>query len=172
MTLVILGGLPGSGKSQLARSIGIALGCAVLSVDTIEIGMRRANVGRDQPIGLAAYTVAQAIADEELSLRHSILVDAVNSAPAAREAWQMLARDHETSLLVIEVECNDRDVHRKRVEGRRGKVPQVTWQQVCAQRDEYLPWDIKTLRVDSSDGDMGRMLREVLAAIELARLVD
>ena len=60
-----MSGLPGSGRSTVANLLASELGCAVLSVDTIERGMREAGVHPEQPIGLAAYAVANRLADEE-----------------------------------------------------------------------------------------------------------
>ncbi|NUS77369.1 MAG: AAA family ATPase, partial [Streptomyces sp.] len=66
--LVVMAGLPGTGKSSVAEALGRALAAPVVSVDPIEAAMWRAGVGRDQPTGLAAYVVAEAVADGVLAL--------------------------------------------------------------------------------------------------------
>jgi predicted kinase len=56
--LIVMAGLPGSGKSAVADAVGRALNLPVLSVDPIEAAMCRAGIDRTQPTGLAAYVVA------------------------------------------------------------------------------------------------------------------
>jgi predicted kinase len=70
--LVVLSGLPGSGKSTLAEGLSRALSIPVLSVDPIEAGMRRSGLAEFQT-GIAAYYVAQTLADEHLRLGHSVI---------------------------------------------------------------------------------------------------
>ena len=79
-----MSGLPGSGKSTVAKRLASELGCAVISVDTIERGLREAGVDPEQPIGLAAYVVANRLADVQLGLGHTVIADAVNHHPDAR----------------------------------------------------------------------------------------
>jgi predicted kinase len=45
--LIVIAGLPGSGKSTMATDLGRALNCAVLGVDQAEAAMWRAGV----PVG-------------------------------------------------------------------------------------------------------------------------
>ena len=86
--LVVLAGLPGSGKSAVAEDLAQALSCAVLSVDPAEAAMWRAGVGRSEPTGLAAYVVVEALAAEQIALGHDVIVDAVNAVEAARAQWR------------------------------------------------------------------------------------
>src|SRR5258708_20660163 len=78
-TLIVLSGLPGSGKSALAESLSRALSVPIFSIDPIEAAMWRAGLAKTET-GVAAYEVAQALADDHLRLRHSVIVDAVNPA--------------------------------------------------------------------------------------------
>src|SRR5215218_1777669 len=89
--LIVLSGLPGTGKSVLADSIARFFGFPVVSVDPIESAMLRSGVRPDQPTGLAAYLVAEALADSWLALGLSPIVDAVNGVSEAKEMWRTLA---------------------------------------------------------------------------------
>jgi ATPase family associated with various cellular activities (AAA) len=62
-TLIVLSGLPGSGKTVLAESLSRALSVPIFSVDPIEAAMWRAGLAKTET-GIAAYTVAQALADD------------------------------------------------------------------------------------------------------------
>jgi len=89
--LIVMAGLPGSGKSAVAEDLARSLGCAVLSVDPVEAAMWRSGVARDQPTGLAAYVVVEVLAAEQLALGHDVIVDAVNAVEPARDQWHRLA---------------------------------------------------------------------------------
>jgi predicted kinase len=168
--LVVMTGLPGAGKTTLARAVGAALPAPVLSVDSIERAIRRAGVGGDQPVGLAAYAVAQALAGEELAAGHAVVADAVNVAPEARAAWEDLAATHGAPLVVIAVRCRDRAVHRARVESRAATeagMPAMTWERAQQLAAQQRPWPGE-LALDSCD-DIDGNLRQALARIEERR---
>lgn len=148
--LVVLGGLPGSGKTTLAAALAPRLGAAVCRVDAVEAAMWDAGVGRDQPTGLAAYAVAHAVARSTLSAGTPVVVDAVNPVAEARDGWVALAREVDAPLVPVEVVCPDRSEHRRRVTERVSDLPGFrvpTWEQV--QGLAYEPWLGERLVVDA-----------------------
>jgi predicted kinase len=86
LKLIVLSGLPGSGKSVLAEGLSRSLSVPVFSIDPIEAAMWRGGLAKAQT-GIAAYDVAIALADEHLRLGHSVIADAVNPVEAPRAAW-------------------------------------------------------------------------------------
>ena len=150
--LIVMAGLPGSGKSSIADALGRRLPAPVVSVDPIEAAMLRAGVSRGEPTGLAAYVVAEAVADSALSLGQTVIVDAVNAVEAARRQWRELAVRHATALEIIEVICSDPIVHRRRLEGRSRGIEgfqEPSWEAVELLRNEYEPWIDRRLVLDS-----------------------
>ncbi|WP_432493689.1 AAA family ATPase [Kineococcus gypseus] len=150
--LIVLCGLPASGKSALADALGRALPAPVLSVDPVEAALHRAGVGREQPTGLAAYAVTQALAGENLRLGLDVVVDAVNDAPEARDAWVEVARRHGVPARFVQVTCPDVDLHRRRLRERRRDLdgfPEPTWESVQARRHAFDSWDGERLVLDS-----------------------
>ncbi|MGW2841349.1 AAA family ATPase [Streptomyces sp. NPDC001493] len=141
--LIAMAGLPGAGKSSVAEALGRELTAPVVSVDPIEAAMWRAGVARDQPTGLAAYTVAEAVADGVLAMRRTVIVDAANAVEAAREQWRALAGRHGAPVVFIEVVCSDPAVHRRRLESRSRAIEGFTepsWEAVQRLREEFAPW--------------------------------
>ena len=65
--LVVTAGLPAAGKSTIAEVVGNRLGLPVLSVDPIEAAILSAGIDAEQPTGLAAYLVAEAMAESVLA---------------------------------------------------------------------------------------------------------
>jgi len=109
-TLIVLSGLPGSGKTVVAESLSRALSVPILSIDSIEAAMWRTGLAKAET-GVAAYEVARALADENLRLRHTVIVDAVNPVEPPRAAWRNLAAKHRVSLKIIECVCSDETIH-------------------------------------------------------------
>ncbi|MGH3568253.1 MAG: AAA family ATPase [Pseudonocardia sp.] len=48
--LIVMSGLPGSGKSTIGRALAARLPAALVSVDPIDAALRRAGIAADQPI--------------------------------------------------------------------------------------------------------------------------
>lgn len=113
--LIAMAGLPGSGKSTLAEIISARLGATTVSVDPIEESILKAGIDSDQPTGLAAYLVAETIAEQVLLSGRSVVVDAVNAVEPARLQWRDLAERSDVKLRVIEVVCSDETLHQARL---------------------------------------------------------
>ena len=142
--LVVMAGLPGTGKSTVAEAVGAALGLPVVSVDPLESAILSAGIDADQPTGLAAYLVAETIAEAVVSgSAGGIIVDAVNAVEPAREQWVRLAARRSVPIRFVEVMCSDADVHRARLEARGRQLAHLaepTWHAVEQSLDEWEPW--------------------------------
>jgi predicted kinase len=163
--LVILAGLPGSGKSTLADGLSRHFSLPLFSIDPIEAAMWRGGLPRDQT-GVAAYVVAQALAEEHLRLGLSVLIDAVNPVEAPRAAWRKLGTKYRTDLKIIECVCVDQTTHRRRIEARmRGieGMAEVTWAGVEKRRSEYEAWSDARLTLDTSAQPTERLLAEAIS---------
>ncbi|WP_043266103.1 AAA family ATPase [Streptomyces sp. CT34] len=150
--LIVMAGLPGAGKSSVAEALGRRLAAPVVSVDPIEAAMWRAGVARNQPTGLAAYVVAEAVADGVLALGQTVIADAVNAVEAAREQWRSLGDRHGVPVAFIEVVCSDPVVHRQRLEGRSRGIDgflEPRWEAVERLREEFAPWTDHRLVLDA-----------------------
>ena len=150
--LIVCAGLPAAGKSTLALDLAGALNCAVLGVDQAEAAMWRARVSPSGPTHHAAYLVVGALAAEQLTLGHDVIVDAVNGPEQARAQWRDLAREVGAELRFIVVECGDDRVFRNRVEHRTRRIegfPEPTWEGVLRRRAEFPPWTDERLTIDS-----------------------
>jgi predicted kinase len=160
--LIVLSGLPGSGKSTVAEGLSLALSLPVFSVDPIEAAMWRGGLAKAQT-GIAAYDVAITLADEHLRLGHSVIVDAVNPVEAPRAAWRDLAAKYRADLKIIECICADETVHRQRIEARVRDIvgmPEIGWARVLQRRAEYEAWADARLVLDTSTKSPERLLAE------------
>ena len=152
--LIVMAGLPGAGKSTIGEIVGARLGATVVSVDPIESAILRAGIDADQPTGLAAYLVAEEIAEKELDSGRTVIVDAVNAAEAARLQWRDLAERADVRLRVIEVVCSDEAVHRARLEKRERGLPhleETTWRAVEQSLEGYAAVDGPVVGASAGD---------------------
>ena len=127
--------------------------------------MGRAGLPRDERVGLAAYTVGEAVAEGSLAAGATVVIDAVNPVEEARRAWRELAQRAGRPLRVIEVTCSDPAEHRRRVEQRTADLDHdlPTWSDVVAR--EYEPWTEERLIVDTIEPEaecLARIKRYVL----------
>jgi predicted kinase len=159
--LIVLSGLPGTGKSAVADGLARVLRVPVLSVDPIESAILQAGISHRFETGLAAYLVAQALADRYMADGLDPLIDAVNSVEEARALWRTLARKHETPLRIIECIVSDPAVHTARLASRdRGLVlPEPTGEDVEHRRSEWAPWPEPHLTLDALDGIAANVAR-------------
>ena len=157
--LIAFGGLPGVGKSALAKTLARRIGAVHLRIDTIEQALR--NAGREVS-GPEGYLVARDLAADNLRGGKTVIVDAVNPLETTRDYWRETAARLTLELVEIEVVCSDRREHRRRVESRSAEIPGLvlpTWQQVLARC--YEPWTTAQV-VDTA----GRTLRDTLSQVE------
>src|SRR5215472_7026161 len=151
--LIVMSGLPGSGKSTIAQRIAAQLLMPIFSVDPIESAMIEAGIQQGFETGLAAYLVAATLASEHLNLGISVVIDAVNAEEEAKHTWRELGRKYGLTPMVLEVVVSNQVLHRRRIQARvRGLhgFSEVTWDQVEARRKKLTPWREPTLRLDSA----------------------
>lgn len=142
--LIAMAGLPGAGKSTIAEILGARLGAPIVSVDPIESAILSAGIEADQPTGLAAYLVAETMAEQVLVSGRTVIVDAVNAVQPARLQWRDLALRAEVELRVIEVVCSDQELHKSRLERRFRNLPhfaEISWHAVEQRVEEYDEWE-------------------------------
>jgi predicted kinase len=171
LKLIVLSGLPGSGKSVLAEGLSRSLSVPVFSIDPIEAAMWRGGLAKAQT-GIAAYDVAIALADEHLRLGHSVIADAVNPVEAPRAAWRNLAAKYRAELRIIECICADEAEHRRRIEAWVRSIdgmPEITWARVLERRAEYEAWADARLTLDTSVDVPERLLAEALNYVRRQR---
>ena len=151
--LVVMMGLPGTGKSAIAEAVAMAIGAPVFSVDPIEATLIRAGITREHRSGYAAYDLALMLARSQLELGQSAVVDAANYIEIARAWWRELAAEFAVRRPLIECICSDAELHRRRIESRgrniSGFIYEPSWADVEKLRTEYEPCDEERLILDS-----------------------
>lgn len=164
--LIVFSGLPGVGKSSIAKALAKKMSAVYLRIDSVEQAIRASDVLRDD-IGISGYAACYALAKDNLLLGHTVIADCVNPVCWSRDAWMRVAAEAETPGLEIEIICTDLDEHRKRVESRGVDVPGLvlpSWQKIINQ--EYHQWSRPRIIVDSAAKSICNCVDELLLHIQ------
>jgi predicted kinase len=160
--LIILGGLPGVGKTTIARELAREVGAVHVRIDSIEQAIRDAG-GVVEDVG---YRVGYAVAADNLRLERNVVADSVNPWPLTRAAWREVASRAGVPALEVEITCSSVEEHRRRVETRIADVDGLrlpTWQQVLDR--DYRPWENPDLVIDTAEDDVQRSVAVIKAAV-------
>ena len=144
--LIVFSGLPGTGKTTISKALALRMRAVYLRIDTIEQAMKASGA---ENIGPAGYAVANAVAEANLLLGHSVVADCVNPVRASRIGWRKVAEQAPASLADIHLFCSDAVEHKRRVKERVADVPGhvlPTWEAVTHRAfeprdDDYLLLD-------------------------------
>lgn len=164
-TLISLAGLPGVGKTTIARLLARQRPAVFLRVDEIEAALRTGDPARE--IGPLGYEIAAALATSNLKTGQDVIVDCVNPWPLTRAMFEKAALDGGAGLLGVEIVCRNKAIHRARLEGRvidigTGHV-EPDWQAVV-ERD-YLPWPEAALHLETGELTAEKAAARILAAL-------
>jgi len=164
--LIILGGLPGSGKTTIARALAKRLRAVHVRVDTIEQCIRASGVP-GSVVGAAGYVTAYGVAEDNLTLGHTVIADSVNGLGVTRAAWLAVADRSAAPAVELEVVCSDKAEHRRRAEARLSDVPGLTkptWEQITNR--VYEDWGLRPLVIDTAKKSPDELVAEFISKLE------
>lgn len=165
--LIVLSGLPGVGKTTIARELARTIGATHVRIDSIEQALRQDGI-RVEGEG---YRIAHAIAEDNLRLGRSVVADCVNPWPLTRAEWRDVAARAGVRALDVEVVCSDGAEHRRRVERRSADIAGhrlPTWSEIEAR--DYRPWLEPRVVVDTARVDLPQSVRLIVEAMSAAPL--
>ena len=138
---VCLAGLPGVGKSTVARELARRTGALWLRVDAIEQAMRASAAAPSDLEGMGYHALCGA-AEGALAQGFDVIGDSVNPIGPSRAIYHEMSARAGVRHLDVVLDCSDRDAHRDRVETRGPSVPGLappTWEGVLARAWEPFP---------------------------------
>jgi predicted kinase len=164
--LIIFSGLPGVGKTTIARELARQIGAVHVRIDSVEQALRASGAVKE-PIDDSGYRVGYAIAEDNLRIGRTVIADSVNPLNVTRDAWVEIADRLQVIPVEIEITCDDLNEHRRRVETRTPDIAGFrlpTWDDAASR--EYQPWNRKHIVIDTSSRTFNQsvdVLRELLA---------
>lgn len=170
--LVVFAGLPGTGKSSLARAAARELRAVYLDKDTIKDCV--IAVAREMKIeqgldlaGPASYELLVVLARDNLSLSRSVVLDSPAGYRQFREKVSELAKARRANLKLIECVCTDELLLRQRVEEGGRELPPYRardWADYQSNRARFEGLTERRLVVDTAE-PLAINLRKVLTYI-------
>lgn len=149
-TLTLFAGMPGSGKTTLARKVSRHLSMPIFAKDRVQRVLRDHNLA-DEHSGDGYYIILD-LAEEQLSLGVSVILDATFPLDHFRLVASDIAARHKANLCAVYCHCSDDAVWQARMESRVQYVPgwkPVGWDAVLRMRQYYQPWNANAHVVDS-----------------------
>lgn len=149
--LISLSGLPGVGKTTIARALCPMIGAVHLRVDSIETSLRCGPL-KATAIDGAGYMIAAEVAKDNLRLGLDVVADTVNPIDLSRQMWREASTEVGAHLLDVEIVCSEVREHQRRVETRVADIEGhalPVWDDVMQR--EFHAWPKgSTLRLDSA----------------------
>ncbi|MCP5074823.1 MAG: AAA family ATPase [Rhodobacteraceae bacterium] len=163
--LIIFSGLPGTGKTTIARRLANHLRAVYLRIDTIEAALVCSSLKLGD-IEDAGYVVAYGVAADDLQNGHTVIADSVNPIELTRNAWREATKSVNCHPIDVEIVCSDKAEHRCRVETRKSDLAGKqlpSWQDVLNRKIE--PWTRKRIIVDTAGKDVEQSVEELLSRL-------
>lgn len=164
-SLIIFSGLPGVGKTTLAKCLAEEIQATYLRVDSIEQALKRSML-KINPAQDTGYQAAFCVAQDNLQLMQNVIIDAVNPLNIIRNKWADIAHETKSEIINIEVICSDKTKHKKRIEER---VPDIkdhdlpSWNDVIA--IEYEAWNALPITIDTANTNIETAYKSLLCRI-------
>ncbi|MEM1076976.1 MAG: AAA family ATPase [Pseudomonadota bacterium] len=166
--LVGLSGVPGVGKSTIARAFAGETGALWLRVDHVEQAMRESHIQTDD-LADGGYAALQAVAAAALEHGFDVLAHSLNPIQLTQVAWRAATAEKNGRHLDVELSFSDKAAHRQRVEIRASDVPGRAlsdWPAVLDRR--YEPFTSADLQLDTGALTVAKAAARIRAATAVA----
>jgi len=165
MTLILMRGYPGTGKSTIARAIAAALHAPLIDRDILR--QKAVDIFGNLPhVGRFSYELMFALTEEQLGLGLSVVVDTPLTYRTTYEQAKELAQTFHAPMLVVHCQCSP-EVQKRRLEGRVGKVSEfqiTSWEEWMQWKPRFEDFDDEGCIIDTSnplDDSLAKVMRTI-----------
>ena len=162
--LIVFSGLPGVGKTTLAKKLAEYYKAAYFRIDTIEQGLRdlcKVNVQGE------GYRLTYRIAKDNLAIGNAVVIDCCNPWNLTRDEWEQVSIQSNALLIDIEIVCKDKVEHKLRVIKRHNDIENLilpSWEEI--EKRKYEEWTKAVIRIDTSNYSIEQSFRQITDEIK------
>lgn len=154
MTLIIISGVPGTGKSALSNKIGLEFSIPVFSIDLVKAFFLKNGLAENgwEFVRGKGYQLLADLAENQLRLKQTVIVEGVFARKEFRTLVINVAKKVNANLTIIECICSDQELHKKRILNRKRNIdglPEISWEFVQKIKAINIEWDTEHLIIDS-----------------------
>lgn len=160
--IVMVMGLPGTGKSTFGRQLQKRLGVTYLNTDLVREQLGKKGAYDPQTIQLV-YTRMVEQAEQHLQQGEDVIVDATFHLARRREMIYRLARNKGHQLVVVEIKAREATLRERLQESR--PHSEAGWEVYRKIRDEYQPPAREHLQLWSDRLTMEEMINHTIQRI-------
>jgi len=147
--IILIGGIPGTGKTTLAKEISNRLEIPYFNKDLLESALIGKGICTIEELNGIGYVLMERIALSELKFGRSVILDSVASYKRVNEHWESFKTKE---IRYIECICSDLKLHKTRLESRKRNIPnwyELTWSDIETILKSYGPCFEARLNIDS-----------------------
>ena len=163
--IIIVSGLPGSGKTFFAQRLSERIDGVHLNSDAVRMSMTSAPQ-YSMKDRLANYREMASRCAGLLALGKTVVLDATFHHHAMRDIFMTLARETLSTIRFIEIQASEAVIRNRLAIKRKDSDADFGVYQKLKKRHAE-PLTIPHLVLDSTDGDVERMLRQAIEYLEM-----
>ncbi|RXJ71658.1 hypothetical protein CS022_20145 [Veronia nyctiphanis] len=148
--LIVIGGLPGTGKTTLSKALSKRLELPVFSKDELEAAVSRAEIASNRQMNGVGYELMDTIAHAHIDSCRSVIFDFIASKNRIIECWPSLLS---MPVKYIECICSDESRHQERILSRERGIKgwyELSWEDVAQIKAIYNPYTSERLILDTA----------------------
>lgn len=170
--LVVVFGLPGTGKSEISQRIATGIGAARLNTDIV----RKELYPKPVYSAIESETMYREVTNRArciLAAAQSVIVDGTFNHEAHRETIRALAAEQEAIFKAVHIVCSDNRVLKKRLDMRvgTGNPSDADWKVYQVVKENFAPIVGEHLQVDNFTQSLDE-LNELVKKVALPYILD
>ena len=149
--IIIVGGIPGTGKTTIANSLSKSINAPVFTKDILEAAVVRRGLATSKDLKGVGYELMAVLALNEFKQGRSSILDCIASTERVKMFWATLIHEN-TSY--IECVCSDVSIHRELIKNRKRNIPnwyELEWNDVLKIKETYKPCSEERLVLDATE---------------------
>lgn len=149
--IIIIGGIPCTGKTTVANALSKKINASVFTKDILEAAIVRSGIVSTKELQGVGYELLAVLAQNEIDFGRSVILDCISSSRSIKHYWGGIVTE---KTRYIECVCSNKELHKTRIESRVRGIPgwyEITWKDILKIQKTYQPSSENRLILDAID---------------------